>query len=169
MGTVGARVLLTGKVQYVSDVVTDPDYDPELKARIKARALLGVPLLRDKEVIGAFVLVHSSAGYFTTRHVELVQTFADQAVIAIENVRLFDEVQAKTRDLEESLAQQTATADVLKAISRTAFDLDTVLETLIATAARLCEAKYGEIFRRDGDVYRFAASLKNANSRLPGT
>ena len=79
-------------------------------------------------------------------------------MIAIENVRLFEEVQARTRDLTEALQQQTATADVLKAISRTAFDLDTVLETLISTAVRLCDASHGQIFRRHGDVYRYAAS-----------
>ena len=84
-------------------------------------------------------------------------------MIAIENARLFDEVQAKTRDLEESLQQQTATADVLKAISRTAFDLDTVLQTLISTAVRLCDASGGEIFRRHGDVFRYAASLMDVD------
>ena len=91
-------------------------------------------------------------------HVQLLKTFADQAVIAIENVRLFDEVQAKTRGLEELLQQQTATADVLKAISRSTFDLRTVLETLTKSAARLCAADSGVIFQRDGNLCRLAAN-----------
>jgi signal transduction histidine kinase len=115
-------------------------------------------LLREDKVEGALMVGRAEPGPFDSRQIELLQTFADQAVIAIENVRLFDEVQARTRDLSEALMQQTATADVLKAISRSAFDLDTVLETLIATAVRLCDATYGEIFRRHGDFYRYAAS-----------
>src|SRR5208282_1166156 len=103
------------------------------------RALIGVPLKRDDSIIGAFVLGRAQPGPFAQRQIELVQTFADQAVIAIENVRLFDEVQAKTRDLEESLAQQTATAEVLKVISRSAFDLQTVFNTLISSAIELVD------------------------------
>src|SRR3984957_8500776 len=156
--SVGARVLLTGEVQNIPDLQADLEHDRHLLATTQHRAVLGVPLLRDQTIVGAIVVGRQTPEEFTQREIELVQTFADQAVIAIENTRLFDQVQAQTRDLEESLTQQTATADVLKAISRSAFDLDTVLETLIATALRLCDATYGEIFRRHGDFYRYAAS-----------
>src|SRR3984957_6617384 len=158
-GSVGGRVLLTGAVQNFPDAQVGEEYDPFLKSNPTTRALLGVPLLRDGKIVGGIFLARARAVVFSQRQIELVQSFADQAVIAIENVRLFDEAQARTRDLEESLEQQTATADVLKAISRKAFDLDTVLETLISTAVRLCNAtRGGQIFRRHGDVYRYAAS-----------
>ena len=121
------------------------------------RAALAVPLVRDDEVIGVFSLARTKPGSFTQREIELVQTFSDQAVMAIGNVRLFEEVQARTEELGEALQQQTATADVLKVISRSAFDLDTVLQTLVQSAARLCDAGPGLIFRRQGDVYRFAS------------
>jgi GAF domain-containing protein len=156
-GTVGARVLLTGEVQNVADVQMDADYDPVLRSIITARALLGVPLKRGDEVIGALALRRTAPGAFSQRQIELVQTFADQAVIAIENARLFDEVQTKTRDLEEALGQQTATADVLKVISRSAFDLQAVLTTLADSARELCGTSFTTVHIRDGDVMRFQA------------
>ena len=158
--TLAGRAIVSGKVEQIEDIFEDSEYWLQGRAAETAgiRAVLGVPLLRNDRAEGALVLSRRQPGRYSPRVVELVRTFADQAVIAIENARLFDEVQARTRDLEESLTQQTATADVLKAISRSAFDLDTVLETLIATALRLCDATYGEIFRRHGDLYRYAAS-----------
>ena len=142
---------------------TEADHVPFLNrelARLRGyRSMLFAPLMSKGAAIGMISVTRKEPGDFAAHHVQLLKTFADQAVIAIENVRLFDEVQARTRDLEESLEQQTATADVLKAISRSAFDLDTVLESLISTAVRLCNAtRGGQIFHRHGDVYRYAAS-----------
>jgi hypothetical protein len=112
----------------------------------------GVPLLRDGMVVGTFSLTRNHVEPFTERQIEVIRTFADQAAIAIENTRLLSE-------LRESLRQQTATADVLKVISRSTFDLQTVLNTLVESAGRLCAADNGVIFQRDGDLYRLAANL----------
>jgi two-component system, NtrC family, sensor kinase len=161
--SVAGRVLLSGKPETIYDTLSDADLKAPLHSLTGSRSVVGVPLLRDDRVEGALMVGRAEAGSFDSRQIELLQTFADQAVIAIENVRLFEEVQARTRDLEESLQQQTATADVLKVISRSAFDLDTVLESLISTAMRLCNAKKGQIFRRDEDVYRYAASQMNVD------
>src|SRR6516165_2723399 len=158
-GSGAGRAALTGQVAHIPDVLADPEYSlNELQRHGRYRVVLSVPLLREGEVVGVFSLSRTESVPFTPRQIELVHTFADQAVIAIENVRLFDEVQAKTRDLEESLQQQTATADVLKAISRSAFDLETVLNALVETAAKLCEADQGTIARQHGDAFVRVAS-----------
>ena len=103
--------------------------------------MLGVPLLREGTPIGVFILTHHEVRPFTEKQIELVQTFADQAVIAIENVRLFDEVQARTHDLAESLEQQTATAEVLQVISSSPGELQPVFETMLSNMCRICDAQ----------------------------
>ena len=144
---------------HIPDVQADREYLATGYQKIVGyRTTLGVPLLREGNTIGVFTLTRVEVNPFTEKQIELVTTFADQAVIAIENVRLFDEVQARTRDLAESLQQQTATADVLKAISRSAFDLKTVLDALVEAAARLCEADQGTIARERDGVYQRVAT-----------
>jgi GAF domain-containing protein len=151
-GTAVGRTLVEGKIVHITDVLADPEYTYLEGQRIGGlRTLLGVPLLREGTPIGVIVVQRKIVRPFTKKQIELVTTFADQAVIAIENVRLFDE-------LRESLQQQTATADVLKVISRSSFDLQAVLEIVVTNAVRLCDANKGFIYRQEGDSYHVAAS-----------
>ncbi|MFO0994757.1 MAG: GAF domain-containing protein [Hyphomicrobiales bacterium] len=155
-----ARAILNAAVEQIPDVQSDPDYQLGDTARsLDARSTLAVPILRNGHPVGSINIARRETGDFPSRQIELLRTFSDQAVIAIENVRLFDEVQARTRDLSEALQQQTATADVLKVISRSAFDLNSVLQTLIESAASLCGADASGIYMLEGDVYRLSASV----------
>jgi len=157
-GSVIGRTILHRKTIHVTDVLADAEYTmAETAQKAGLRTALGVPLLREGNPIGVIIVGRHAIQPFTDKQIELIETFADQAVIAIENVRLFDEVQARTRDLTESLQQQTATADVLKVISRSTFDLQTVLSALIESAARLCSADQGAITREiNGTFFRAA-------------
>jgi signal transduction histidine kinase len=172
-GSVSGRTVLEGKVVHIPDVQADPDYTLIDREKFNVRTMLGVPLLREGTAIGVIVLQRSTVRPFTDKQIELVTTFADQAVIAIENVRLFDEVQARTEELSESLRQQTATAEVLKVISRSTFDLQTVLRTLVESAARLCEADSATITRQKGGVfyraeaYGFSKEFMDSVKELP--
>jgi two-component system NtrC family sensor kinase len=155
-GSTVGRALLEKKPVQIPDVLADPEYaHSEQQKKAGFRTFLAVPLLREREPIGVLSLGRKTVAPFTEKQIDLVSSFADQAVIAIENVRLFDEVQARTEDLRESLQQQTATADVLKVISRSTFDLQTVLQTLVESAAKLCDAEKATITRqKDGVLFR---------------
>jgi signal transduction histidine kinase len=165
--TITGRVFTEGKAVHVPDVQLDPEYNFGAAPTIGAyRAVLAVPLMRDGAVEGVLLLGRPGPGPFSQRQMDLVQTFADQAVIAIENARLFNEVQAKTRELTETLEYQTATGDVLNVISRSPNNLQPVMDTIVQTARRLCQSEYALMLQRaDDGVYRIAAHC-NASQQL---
>src|SRR5262249_12504222 len=149
-GSAVARAVLDRRTVHIADVLADPEFKRVEAQRIgKFRTVLAVPLLRDGAPIGAIFLYRCEVRPFDPKQIELVTTFADQAVIAIENVRLFEEVQARTQELTESLAQQTATSEVLGVISRSKFEIQPILDTIVTTAARLCQAELGIIYRTE--------------------
>ena len=157
-GSIVGRALLDGKVVQVADVLADPEYtylEPQRKSGY--RTFLSVPLLREGHPIGVLNLCRRTVAPFTDKQIELVSTFADQAVIAIENVRLFEEVRARTEDLQESLEFQTATSDVLNVISRSPTDVRPVFDAIAGSARRLCEATNSGVFRFDGNLIHLVA------------
>ena len=148
-GSVVGRVLLESKTVHIADVLTDLEYAlPEAQRRAGYRTILGVPLLREETLIGVVLLMRRSVLPFTDRQIELVTTFADQAVIAIENVRLFDEVQARTRELAQSVEELRALGEVGQAINST-LDVEGVLTTIVAKAVQLSGTEAGAIYTFD--------------------
>src|SRR5258707_1174161 len=157
-GSLIGRVLLAGAAVQIPDVLADPEYAySDMQKAAGYRTLLGVPLLRGKEPIGVLFLGRQTVEPFTEKQVELVSTFADQAVIAIENVRLFDEVQAKTRELSEALTYQTGSSNILSVIASSPTDVGPVLEAIVKSACELCEAYDATVALKDGDDLRFGA------------
>ena len=160
--TTAAAIINERRQRYIPNALNDVDGSESLRRTAEAIGNFSVvmtPMLWEGRGVGMISVTREPNERFNDKELNLLKTFADQAVIAIENARLFDEVQAKTRDLSESLQQQTATADVLKVISRSTFDLEAVLDALLASACRLCEADIGTIRYRDGSDYRLATTF----------
>src|SRR5258708_6886940 len=182
LGREGAvrKAALERRTVHVADITVEPGFSPVVLQYENARTVLAVPLLREKNLlgvvsiwrrevqpfteqqialvregspIGVLALTRSQVEPFSDREIGLVTTFADQAVIAIENVRLFDEVQARTRELSEALEQQTATSEVLRVISSSPGELKSVFESMLSNAVRICEAKFGVLYRYDGKLF----------------
>ena len=151
-GTASGRAILRRAVIHIPDIAADPEYSASSIVKAGLRTILSVPMLRNGEPIGVINATRTYSRPYTDRQIELLKTFADQAVIAINNVGLFNETQ-------EALKQQTATADVLKVISRSAFDLQAVFDTLIGSAIELCQATRGVIWLRKGEQFRLAAHV----------
>jgi GAF domain-containing protein len=164
------RAISSKTTCYISDVLHVADYEhQDLTRNIRHRSVLSVPMLRDGQALGAITVVSGEPNAFTERQMALLRTFADQAVIAIENVRLFDEVQAHSRELSESLEQQTATSNVLSIISSSAGELQPVFQAMLTNATRICEAAYGGMWLHDDNKLcnvAFHGALPEAFSNL---
>jgi two-component system, NtrC family, sensor kinase len=167
-GSVAGRTVLDRKPVHVIDLQAEAEDFPEgsaLARRLGHRTTAGVPLLREGVSIGTLQLRRTEANPFTDKQMMLLGTFADQAVIAIENARLLNELRQRTTDLTESLQQQTATSEVLRVVSSSPGDLEPVFQAMLENAVRICEAKFGTLFRFEGDAYR-AVATHNAPQEL---
>jgi putative methionine-R-sulfoxide reductase with GAF domain len=158
-GTLVGRTAMTRQVARIDDAWTDPLYEKQEDAKIgKHRSMIGVPLMREGKPIGVIGLSRSHVDPFSEHEIDLVTTFADQAVIAIENVRLFEAEQQRTRELTQSLEQQTAASEVLQTISSYPGDLEPVFASMLEKAVRICDAKFGGIYRVEGNAMRLVAT-----------
>jgi GAF domain-containing protein len=157
--TITARVALERRTVHVADLQADAEYRYALRDVDPIRTELGVPMFRGDDIVGIVILYKLEVQPFTDKQIELVTTFADQAVIAIENVRLFEDVQRRTQELSVSLEQQTATAEVLRVISSSPGELEPVFQAMLANAMRICEAKFGSMFEFAGGAFRALWSL----------
>src|SRR5262249_49347884 len=159
------RVLDTKEVVHIADLAAEPAYaerDPLRVATVEiagGRTFLGVPMLKENQLIGAIIIYRQDVRLFSDKQIELVTNFAAQAVIAIENIRLLNELRQRTDDLTEALEQQTATSEVLQVISSSPGELEPVFTTMLRNALRICEAGIGNLFRYEDGAFREASSV----------
>ena len=159
------RVMATKRVVHIADLRADQAYRDGAPNTVRlveaagARSYIGVPMLKDDELIGTIVIYRQEVRPFTDKQIALVENFAAQAVIAIENARLLNELRQRTTDLSESLEQQTATSEVLRVISSSPGELEPVFQAMLENAVRICEAKFGALYRIDGEKFHFAAEV----------
>jgi GAF domain-containing protein len=159
-GSTTGRAFGERRTVHIHDVLADPEYEVKEEAKaLGLRTMLAVPLMREGTPIGVIILQRRAVRPFTNKQIELAETFADQAVIAIENVRLFDEVQARTKELTESLEQQTATSEVLQVISSSPGELEPVFEKMLENATRMCDSKFANLLLYNGSTFQVAATL----------
>ena len=179
-GSVFGRAILEGRTVHVPDLLADPDLDrgrvQDYAGVVNIRSGLGVPLMREGTIVGVFTLQRRVPRPFTDKQIELVETFADQAVIAIENTRLLKELRQRTDDLTESLEQQTATAEILQTINRSPGDVAPVFDAMVESAMHFCQADYGHVYSYDGEFFHLIAAhgepryldwIKQTGPRLP--
>jgi PAS domain S-box-containing protein len=151
-----ARAILERGIVHIPDVEADPEYKAHTLTRaVGLRSGLYVPMMREGQPVGVIMVARAEAGPFSDAQIALLKTFADQAVIAIENVRLFTELDARNRDLTNALEQQTATANVLRVMSGSATDTQPVFDAIVRSAVRLCRARFALVYQLEGDVIRF--------------
>ncbi len=159
-GNASGRAVLERRTIHIEDTSQDPEYAwSDAQKAGNFRTILGVPLLRDGEPLGSIALLRERVEPFSEKEIELVTTFANQAVIAIENARLFAEIQARTRELTEALEYQTATSEVLRVISKSPGDVEPIFQAMLENAMRICQAKYGVLFEFADGAFRALSSL----------
>src|SRR5262249_55825914 len=150
------QLVRSKQVVHIADIASEDPSNPSARFG-GARSLVAVPMFKDSDLVGAIVIYRQEVRPFTDKQIELVQNFAAQAVIAIENTRLLNELRERTNDLSEALEQQTATSEVLGVISSSPGELEPVFEALLANAKQLCGAKFGNLYLREGDAFRTVA------------